>query len=513
MGAFCAKLVRTVPALPYVSLGLWLAWIAISYGSTAWLSASESDGSNIGVMYVLSTGALAAVLLLAGGMPDRLGVRLSGSGALGWGGLLSFASCVCIVLLGPCYLKPYLNPEALKVVARAAAVVAGAGTAPIVLVCGRLYGRLVPRRAVLYAALSTLVAAATYFIVVGGPQWEPVSGGPALSGIVGFCGLPLLAALCCGLSRYGQAEASGDAARRTHAVPCAFRRFCFAVFVFGFIATAVRASVVEPSPVAQTIDGMKPVMLMRIAMAFAFVAMAAGFDAEKMNFGKLYSLVMASVVVLVACCPLTEGSLLGLSWAISFMASLLEFLLWCVLAFMVYQKSLSPLFVYGWGLGAFQLGCGLGWLAGAHAFPYLEHEAGRLVLYLVLAFIVLGCAVLLFSERDFDDLFKSEGAGTPTYDEMMTYAAGTARTDDEAGRRRFGRAVELVAEGAGLTPREADVLRCLAMGYDAGKVADTLSISWHTVRTHTTSLYAKLNVHSKREVIELIDKRVKALGE
>ncbi len=513
MGAFCVKLVRAVPALPYASLGLWLAWLAISYGSTAWLSASESDGSNIGVMYVFTTLSFATVLLLAGGLSARLGERLSDGRALALGGLASFAGCACIVALGPCYLKPWLSPEALKLVARTAAVLAGGGFAPVVLACGRMYSALVPRQAILYTALSTLVAASVYFIVVGAPQWEPVVGGPALSGIIGFCGLPLVAALCCGLSRYEPSESCEKGGNGAERVPCAFKRFCFAVFVFGLIATAVRASVVEPSPVAQTIDGMKPVMLTRIAMALAFAAMAVGFDAEKMNFGKLYSLVMASVVVLVACCPIADGPTFGPSWAISLMASLLEFLLWCVLAFVVYQKNASPLFVYGWGLGAFHLGCGIGWLVGAHGFPYLEQATGRLVLYLALAFLVLGCAVLLFSERDFDDLFKSEGAGTPTYDEMMAYSVSSRRANEEANHGRFGRAVDGVAEQCGLTPREADVLRCLAMGYDAGKVADTLSISWHTVRTHTTSIYAKLNVHSKREVIELVDMRVKALGD
>jgi predicted ATPase/DNA-binding CsgD family transcriptional regulator len=50
---------------------------------------------------------------------------------------------------------------------------------------------------------------------------------------------------------------------------------------------------------------------------------------------------------------------------------------------------------------------------------------------------------------------------------------------------------------AGLTPREVEVLRLLALGLSDAQIAEQLVISPRTVNRHTTSLYSKLNVSSR----------------
>ena len=54
------------------------------------------------------------------------------------------------------------------------------------------------------------------------------------------------------------------------------------------------------------------------------------------------------------------------------------------------------------------------------------------------------------------------------------------------------------------------MLRCLAMGYDSTATAKELNVSWNTARTHTRNVYAKLGVHSRQEVIDLVDEAVQA---
>src|SRR5215472_2674314 len=49
---------------------------------------------------------------------------------------------------------------------------------------------------------------------------------------------------------------------------------------------------------------------------------------------------------------------------------------------------------------------------------------------------------------------------------------------------------------AALTPREREVLTCLAEGVGRREVADRLHLSANTVRTHLQNLMAKLGVHS-----------------
>ena len=54
---------------------------------------------------------------------------------------------------------------------------------------------------------------------------------------------------------------------------------------------------------------------------------------------------------------------------------------------------------------------------------------------------------------------------------------------------------------AGLTGREMEVLRLLARGWDNARIAEELVISEGTVKNHVTSIYAKLNVHSRAEAV------------
>ena len=56
-------------------------------------------------------------------------------------------------------------------------------------------------------------------------------------------------------------------------------------------------------------------------------------------------------------------------------------------------------------------------------------------------------------------------------------------------------------EGAGLSPREAEVLSFIAKGFTFGEIAKLLEISSHTVTSHVKKIYQKLAVHSRGEAV------------
>ncbi len=56
---------------------------------------------------------------------------------------------------------------------------------------------------------------------------------------------------------------------------------------------------------------------------------------------------------------------------------------------------------------------------------------------------------------------------------------------------------------APLSPREKEVLNLLVQGQAAQKIAQTLSISYATVRNHLQKILRKLGVHSQREAVKL----------
>lgn len=126
---------------------------------------------------------------------------------------------------------------------------------------------------------------------------------------------------------------------------------------------------VEVSPIDVTLDNARLVMLLCTPMALVFAAAAIGVEGERFDFGKTYSVIMAAVVTLIAFCPIVGVTHLGWSALITFLSAVFEFVLWCILAFVVHHSHISTALVFGFG--AFMAGSGAGWLAGVHVFPQI----------------------------------------------------------------------------------------------------------------------------------------------
>ena len=81
--------------------------------------------------------------------------------------------------------------------------------------------------------------------------------------------------------------------------------------------------------------------------------------------------------------------------------------------------------------------------------------------------------------------------------------------DDAAASRRALRssqdAVNAMAVRYGLTTREHDMLSFLARGFSRQRIADDLGLSTSTVKTHVNNLYAKLDVHKRDELLDLVN--------
>jgi DNA-binding NarL/FixJ family response regulator len=63
----------------------------------------------------------------------------------------------------------------------------------------------------------------------------------------------------------------------------------------------------------------------------------------------------------------------------------------------------------------------------------------------------------------------------------------------------FRRPAAAAAAVAALTPREEEILAWLTQGYSNKEIADRLSVSFDTVRTHLRHVYEKLHVRSRTE--------------
>lgn len=71
----------------------------------------------------------------------------------------------------------------------------------------------------------------------------------------------------------------------------------------------------------------------------------------------------------------------------------------------------------------------------------------------------------------------------------------------------IAQACAVIAKKYALSEREGEVLDLLARGNTRMSIAEKLIISENTVRVHVKNIYAKLHIHSKQQLIDMVDKR------
>lgn len=69
-------------------------------------------------------------------------------------------------------------------------------------------------------------------------------------------------------------------------------------------------------------------------------------------------------------------------------------------------------------------------------------------------------------------------------------------------------AVEKIAEEFSLTNKEKEILALMASGRDIPSIAKILVVSPNTIRTHSKHIFAKINVHTRQECLDELEKRI-----
>jgi DNA-binding NarL/FixJ family response regulator len=125
------------------------------------------------------------------------------------------------------------------------------------------------------------------------------------------------------------------------------------------------------------------------------------------------------------------------------------------------------------------------------------------------------------------DAVRSGAAGwvgkNESLQHLLQVIRGVARGETWVPPAEAGRVLELLIKDqdqrrendkllAALTPRERQVLTCLANGAGRQEVAEQLHLSANTVRTHLQNVMAKLGVHSTLEAVAISRPHLEQLG-
>ena len=544
------------PILRFLGFGCYYAWIWLCYSSSMLVPPSGAEygwGNTTFVMYLLSTTALSVMLVLSALFEKRFASVMRSNAAV-----LALSSLATVSTL---LVHLFVPLGATNPIFMVGCVLTGVGTAGVALRLGMVYSTVPPRRVLMYTASSFMFAAGLYFVVIGVP--------PRL-GLVLMALLPVIAVMFTMTASDGfeGAQLMPECPRKLQKMPRGFFvRLVLGVSVLSVIAGITHGySALESPASVLDLNGRTIVAVTGFIAIVIFVLAAA--RGENFDYVRLYYPIILLLVAGLLIAPLLGGRstpfgavFVGVAYACFIMV------VWCLLAQTAYSTGMSPLRVFGIGRGASAAGTTIGWLFG---LALVDAQSSSLVVSVSIASVFVLLMVSLFVLNDttigsvlhmhdrragwrsansvaiedgadrgvegdgIDESVEADGASsgsqgpvTTVLDELFDEPQASNATlvaarqpidalesidalsdDIDVGRRRgmWARKCDALCDTYRLSERERDVLFLLAKGRSISYIAEYLHVSFNTSKSHIRHVYVKTGVHTRQELLDLVEK-------
>lgn len=344
-----------------------------------------------------------------------------------------------------------------------------------------------------WVALGVLAAHAADMLLVG-----PVGLNPQLGALLAVAVLPLATlALCWPAVRalLGVTASSEPAAELSITRPASFLPLTSTLYVFQFIVyvafgLALRFGEVDGSP--------------SFSVAFSTAALAALLLAAVLHRKKGPALdALCNLVVLILLAGLmllvahVEGEPVLANTVLLVGNALYGVFITCLLVTLAQRNPAHALSIFGWASGIGSLGTTLGALVGTTANSLVAAGSARAASYLVVALAVLLVGYVLFVLRRYS--FADQIAAVEEAPAVREEPRSPSSEDVFAAR------CHAIAQLHGLTPREEETFAMLARGRNREYIENALQVSRNTVKAHVKHVYAKLDIHSHQELLDLVE--------
>jgi DNA-binding CsgD family transcriptional regulator len=364
----------------------------------------------------------------------------------------------------------------LASLAAAALLIGGIGFAWLYLEWGVFYSRLDLRQAIAFLFIGGIAAAGVK---------EALALLPAFASGLLAATTPVLSVLMCRRALASPPHAPRAAIHFTAQNISALWK-AVATFVVFSIANASMLSLQPPSAITETMGVFTGERALELALC-ACVLLYVFKGRRSFDFNQLWR-----IVLLLLATDFLVNILYPTSPIQPFFAGVsLNFVVlfvWLVLADVSRHSDLPPALVFGIGWSCYTLPFFLGsCIVGMGGFT--RESTGY---FAVLMYVVAMVAAFCLEARDqntkqiFLDLDDEAHAAPEDFTSID-------RRCEELGRQR------------GLTTREVEVMQMLCKGRSKAYIAETLFVTENTVKGHAKRLYTKLDVHSKKELQQLVD--------
>ena len=216
------------------------------------------------------------------------------------------------------------------------------------------------------------------------------------------------------------------------------------------------------------------------------------FDLSRVYYPLIFAMAFACIIT-----SLFGDSMLWLQVVVMNTAyNVFVLVMWCLLANIAGRTDASPTRVFGLGRGASAFGTTLGQFITLTAMSSINLATVIPKIGLVSAVVIFATAFLILGERTVGDALEK------TYRHS---GAVSEANNSENSNKSWKTRCENVGKQYQLTSRELELTLLLSRGRTAKYIAEELNISYSTAKGHIKNIYAKCDVHSRDELINLID--------
>lgn len=275
--------------------------------------------------------------------------------------------------------------------------------------------------------------------------------------------------------------------------------------VLGFCCGAIRCLATTSVETAKMVNAVSMLALIAAMLAFFAIWRKRSITLNTSNIFRLIAPVMLAMLLLIPVLgqrfvTLLSGMFFALLGCVVMLASAQ-----CLTASA--ERKLDPMFTYGFFAGVLWVIYDIG-----HRFsqvgldaPWLQDSPLACTSLLCACVIGLGLflgqggskAIVSPQLIRVENIELMRTAGSPRLRNRET--GSSIHEDDRVSRRMSELATRYF-----LTAREAEIAELVARGMTVKQIAQKLSISENTVRTHTKAAYVKLDVHKKAALMELV---------
>jgi DNA-binding CsgD family transcriptional regulator len=360
-------------------------------------------------------------------------------------------------------------------------ILTGMGSALLLMQWGRTFSSVAPTTSSLESALGYLIAAVAYLAI----------------GLLPFPVGATLAALLPFASSYTLTRQQMFASKHkpSYPEPSAIRRDPFLIKLL--IGTLIIGCIAGTGGEIHTVAGsVAPTgsLVSQFFLAAAFgplVILLINLFSKRHDFGFSYRPTLVLMVFGIAMIPFSAQNAQTTAWLVLIGYHCFDLLIWTLLADLSYRFHISPILSFGLGRGILYLANGLGTCLGT----YLRLQMGGGADFIAMSKVSIVITLLLVITYSF--IFTEK--------DLLSYRG--VEKDGKPGA--IMQSCSAVAALYSLSPREEDVMRLMVKGRSIARIQDELYMSRGTVNTHLHHIYQKLDIHTKQELLDLVEKGIR----